>query len=94
MIRVIQFNADRGRAATSLVEKVFVERYDVALVQDPYVRHEHRGEYRVHKSSKEAKAVFFSGWKSAFMQTTSWLLCDIVCSTVGLPDPVACLNTD
>lgn len=35
-LRVLQFNADRGRKATTMLEKEFLENYDIVLVQEPY----------------------------------------------------------
>lgn len=48
-IKIIQFNADRGKAPMNLVEKVFADKYDVALLQEPYAKHKHRRQYRVNK---------------------------------------------
>lgn len=51
-IKDIQFNADRGRVAMNLVEKEFIEKYDVALIQEPYFRCKYAGEYKLHKEQE------------------------------------------
>lgn len=37
-LRVLQFNADRGKQATDLGECFFLDGCDVALIQEPYVK--------------------------------------------------------
>lgn len=37
-LRVLQFNPDRGREATVMLKKEFLENYDIALVQESYQR--------------------------------------------------------
>lgn len=37
-LRFLQFNCDRGRQATDLAERKFLDEFDIALIQKPYVR--------------------------------------------------------
>lgn len=55
-IKCIQFNADRGKAAMIAVEREFVDKYDVAIIQEPYSKHEDDGKYKRHRFGARPKA--------------------------------------
>lgn len=48
-LRILQINVDKGKSATLLAEKKFLEDYDIALIQEPYQRRASRGSYTVFK---------------------------------------------
>lgn len=52
-LKVIQFNVDRYKEAMLLVEKEYMENYDVAILQEPYNRHEYNGRYSSDSSKLE-----------------------------------------
>lgn len=56
-LKAIQFNADRCKAAILILEKVFIEKYDVAIVQEPYPKHKDYWTFAIHKHSEKAKAI-------------------------------------
>lgn len=45
-LRVLQFNADRGRQATDMAERCFISAHDIALIQEPYVRFQPSNNYQ------------------------------------------------
>lgn len=48
-LRVLQFNADRGREATTMLKTEFLERYDIAIVQEPYQNFQQGARYNRHR---------------------------------------------
>lgn len=46
-LRILQINVDRGRAASLLAEKTFLDFFDIALVQEPYRKHVGKGNYTI-----------------------------------------------
>lgn len=55
-LRLLQVNLDRGRAATLLAEKLFSEHYDVACIQEPYVKFSQTERFYRHKVDGSCKA--------------------------------------
>lgn len=57
-LRVLHFNADRGREATTMLEKEFLEsyRYGIAIVEEPYQNFQQDARYNRHRHGQVDKA--------------------------------------
>lgn len=72
-IKVFQFNADRGRQVTDLAEREFLKNYDLALIQEPYLKFIARPGYQRIRTQGNNAAIKAEIWAKDELDVTVML---------------------
>lgn len=90
-LRVLQFNADRGREASDLAEKYFLENCDIAPIQEPYCKFAEKGCYqrvKLHGIDQKVKAELWAQMELDITVLLQHTGANYVTVKLNTPDPV------